>query len=118
MHRQNEAWTRPGEAQGAVHVAGAVDLDDAEAGMLLMIRHNPQSCGAAVLDLRAECERIVPGLLNLAKLAYISASPYTSASKGAALRASLGHVDLVITDKDLRIDHVAALGTDAARMSS
>ncbi len=35
--------------------------------------------------------------------------------EGAAVRAALGHVDLVIAQQNLRIDHLPTLRTNAAR---
>ena len=51
FQRQTEAGTRIGKAERAVHVAGAVDLDDAQAGVLLMVGAQAAIVRTAVFDL-------------------------------------------------------------------
>ncbi len=62
-----EAGARGSEAERAVHVAVAVDFDDAEAGVLLMVGAEAAVEGAAVLDFGAEGERDGAGLVVLAE---------------------------------------------------
>ena len=47
---QAESWTGIGEAQRTIHVAGAVHFDDAQAGVLLMIRAQSAVVRTAVVD--------------------------------------------------------------------
>ena len=51
-----KAGARIGEAQRAIHVAGAVDLDDAHAGVLLVVRAQAAVVGTPVFDLGGELE--------------------------------------------------------------
>ncbi len=62
-----EAGPGVGVAEGAIHVAGAVHLDDAHAGVLLVIGAQAAIVRAAVYDFRRvfqrDCARLVePGL--------------------------------------------------------
>src|SRR5581483_4622358 len=50
VERQIETRTRVGETEGTIHVAGAVDLDNAEARVLLMVGTQAAIVGAAALD--------------------------------------------------------------------
>src|SRR6516162_8270571 len=52
-----------GKAQRAIHVAGAVDLDDAKAGMLLMVWAQTAIMRAAAFDFRATRQRNCTGLI-------------------------------------------------------
>ena len=54
FHGQVESWTSVGEAQRAVHVAGAVHFDDAETGVLLMVRTQATIMRASIVDLAVE----------------------------------------------------------------
>jgi len=57
LQRQLEPGPGVGEAEGTVHVAGAVDLDDSEAGVLLVLGAEPAVVGAAPVYLGVEGER-------------------------------------------------------------
>ncbi len=72
---QAESTTRCSEAERAVDVAVAVNLDEAEAGVLLMVWAKAAIERTAVLDLCAKGERDRQGLLYFVKAVYISASP-------------------------------------------
>ena len=65
FQRQAESRTRLGKAKRAGHVAGAVDFDDAQAGVLLMVRAEPAIVRAAVLHFRGELHRNRAGLVEL-----------------------------------------------------
>ena len=70
---------------------------------------------ATVLDLRAVSERNCSGLVELAE---VCISLRVSIDKGlerAAIGASLGHVHLVVAQQNLRVNHLPAYRTDAAR---
>ena len=75
FQRQAEAGSRFGEAQRTLHVAGAVDLDDAEAGVLLVVRAEAAIVRAAVLDFGGEGERNGAGLVEFRGTGVGSASP-------------------------------------------
>jgi len=57
LQHKAETGASVGEAQRALHVARAVDLDDAEAGMLLVIGAQPAVVRTALLDLASKGER-------------------------------------------------------------
>src|SRR5262249_34127510 len=63
LERQIVPRAGVGEAERAIHVAGAVDLDDADTGVLLVFGAEAAVVGAAVLDRRRELERDRPGLV-------------------------------------------------------
>ncbi len=54
FERQIEAGSRFGETERARHIARAVDLDDAEAGVLLVVGAEAAIVRAAVLDFGSE----------------------------------------------------------------
>ena len=63
--RQAEARAGLGKAKRAGHVARAVDFDDSETGVLLVVGAQPAIVRAAVLDLRGELQRDGAGLVEL-----------------------------------------------------
>ena len=69
-----------GETDRAIQVAGSVDLDQSQAHVLLVLRAQAAVQGTAVVNLGTEFQRMVPGLLNLTELTYISASELMIAS--------------------------------------
>ena len=62
-HRKAEPRLGVGETDRAVEVAMAVDLDQTQAGVLLVLWAQPAVLGAAVEHLGAKASGIVPGLL-------------------------------------------------------
>ena len=64
FERQTEARAGLGETQRTRHVAGAVDLDDAETSVLLVIGTQTAIVRAAVFDLRGEFQRNGAGLVE------------------------------------------------------
>ena len=63
FQRQVESGTGVGKAQRAIHIAGAIYFDDAEAGVLLMLRTQSAIVRTAIVDSRLKASGIVPGLL-------------------------------------------------------
>src|SRR5947199_8354193 len=63
LEGQAKAGRRIGKAKGTIHVAGAVDLDDAEAGVLLVVRAKSTVVRAATIDCRAMGQRYRAGLV-------------------------------------------------------
>ena len=61
---QAEPWRGISKAKRAVHIAGAVDLDDPETGMLLVVWAQAAIVWAAMLDLGAVNERNGAGLVK------------------------------------------------------
>src|SRR5713226_375517 len=66
LERQAEAGACGGEAQRAVHVAHAVDLDDPQTRVLLVIRAQSTVVGTTLLELAAKGQRDRPRLVVLA----------------------------------------------------
>lgn len=64
-----------GEADRAVEVAGGVDLDQPDAGVLLVVGAEPAVERQPSWTSVWVCSGSVPGLLNRSNAAYISASP-------------------------------------------
>ncbi len=115
LQRQIEAGAGVGKAQGALHVARRVDLDDAEAGVLLMVGAEATVIGAAVLDGGVERERDGAGLVESRGFGVQLGVAVDQRLELTVLRAALMQVDLVVAQEHLGINDPAALRTDAAR---
>ena len=115
FERQAESRRRIGEAKRTIHVAGAVDLDDAEAGMLLMVRAQTAIMRTAALDLCAICQGNRAGLVVGRERRVGLGVCVNERRKGSAVGTALAHVDFVVAQENLGVDHPAAVRTDAAR---
>ncbi len=115
LERQVEARACVGEAKRTGHVAGAVDLDDAHAGMLLVVRAEAAVVGAALGDLGRKGERDGARLVELRRRRVGLGIAVDERLVLPVLGAAFAHVDLVVAQEDVRVDHAAALGADAAR---
>ena len=93
---QAEARPRIGKAKWAIHIAGAVDFNDAKTGVLLMIGAQAAIVGTAIFDLRAIGKRDRARFVELAELRVCLRIPIHQRLEGAAVRAALGHVDFVV----------------------
>jgi hypothetical protein len=104
-----------GEADRAVQVAAAVDLDDAQARVLLVLRADPAVQRTPVMDVGLEREwqraRLVEPLLGHVGLGIGG----DQRLERAVLRAALAQHDAVVARVDLRIDHAFAPRADRAR---
>jgi hypothetical protein len=67
FHREAETWAGRCKAKWAVHIAVAVDLDNAEAGMLLVVGTEAAVERTAILDFRTERKRDSSRLVVLAE---------------------------------------------------
>ena len=102
-----------GEADRAVQVAVGVDLDDPEAGVLLVLRAQPAVRRAAVLDLGLEGQRDRAGLVEPRRGQVRLRVAVDQRLELAVLPAALAQVDLVLADVDLGVDHHLAHRADA-----
>ena len=114
FERQIEARTGLGKAERTCHVAGAVDFDDAETGVLLVIGTQAAIVRAAVLDLSGEFKRDGAGLVELRGVGVQLRVAIDQCFERSMIGAALAHVDLVVADQDVGVDDAAALGADAA----
>ena len=110
FERQAEAGTGFGEAKRTIHVAGAVDLDDAETGVLLMVRAEAAIVRAAVFDLRSVSERDRARLVELAEGGVRFRVAVDQSFEGSTVGAALAHVHFVIAEQDLGVDDLRQLG--------
>ena len=114
LHGQAEPHSRVGEADGTVQVAGRVDLDQGQADVLLVLGAQAAVQRAAVLDLGAEFQWDGARLVELDRVHVHLGVGTDDALEPAVVRAPFPHVDLVVADDDLGVDHRFALGADAA----
>ena len=112
---QVEAGAGVGEADRAIEVARAVDLDQGEAGVLAMLGADPAVERAALEDLGRDAGRRLAGLVEPGLLHVRLGVGVDQALEPAVVVAALAHVDLVVAEQDLRVDDRAALGADRAR---
>ena len=115
FERQAEPGPRRREAQRTIHVAHAVDLNDPEAGVLLMVGTQSAVVRTAPLVFGAERQRngsrfVVPAVRDIRLCV-----PVDERLEGAAGWTPLSHVDLVVSENHLRVDHATAVGADAPR---
>src|SRR5215470_5966801 len=113
---QGQVEARPGarEAEWAVHVAGAVDLDDAQARVLLVLRAEPTVIGAALTDLRVEREGDGAGLVEAGVADVGFGVGVDQGLEWAVVGTPLAHEYPALAKQDLRVDHAPAVRTDAA----
>ena len=100
------------EANGAIEVAGGVDLDEGEADVLLVLRAEAAVEGAAVFDLGAEVQGDGAGLVESDAADVHLGVGADDALEPAVLWAAFSHVDLVVADDYLGIDDGFAFGAD------
>ncbi len=103
----------PGEADRAVEVAMAVDLEDAEAGMLLVIRAQPAVQGATPGDLGLGLQRDRARLVEAHGLEVPVGTGVQQRFEAAVVGAALPQVQLVVPDVDLRVGDDLADRADA-----
>ena len=114
FQRQAEADAGVGETDGAVEVAGGVDLDEAQAHVLLVFRAKAAVQRAAVFDLSAELQGDGAGFVELDGVDVHLGVGADDAFEPAVFGTPLSHVDLVVPDDYLSVDDGLAFGTDAA----
>ena len=114
FQRQAEAGTSFREAKRASHVAGAVDLDDAETSMLLMVRTEAAIMRAPFFDFRSVRERDRARLVELAEGGIGFGVPIDQSFEGSTVGTPLGHEHFVIAEQDFGVDYFLAIGADAA----
>src|SRR5687768_8856883 len=114
LQRQAEAGPSVGEAERALHVASRVDLDDAEASVLLVLRAEPAVVGAAAFDLRAERERDGAGLVELGRGQVGLGVAVDERLEAPMLRAALAQVDLAAAQQYVAVHHPPTGWADAA----
>src|SRR5260370_16143542 len=112
---QSQAETRASfsKAKRTIHVAGAVNLNDAQARVLLVVRTEPAVVGTPFLDGRSVGEWNRSRLVELGEIRIGFSVCVDQSFEGPAVWAPLGHKYLVISEQDFGIDHFFALGTDA-----
>src|ERR1035437_428951 len=114
FHRQAEARPRIRKAERTIHVAGAVDFNDAQASVLLMVWTKATIVRATVFDLCSISKRNRARLVELAEIRVGLRIPVDKRLEGATIGTALGHVDFVVAQQNFRIDYPPALRTDAA----
>ncbi len=115
FHRKAEAGPRIGKAERTIHVAGAVHLNNAQAGVLLMVGAQSAVVRASILDFGPESQRDRPRLVEPGKIGICLCVAVDKRFERPTLGAALGHVDLVVAQQDLCIDHFAAIWTNTPR---
>jgi hypothetical protein len=115
LERQAEAWAGRRKTQRAIHVAHAVDLDDPEARVLLMVGAEAAVVRASVLGLGAEGQRDRSRLVVLAVRHVRLGVPIDQRFKRPASGTPFPHVDLVVTEDHLTVDDAPAIRADASR---
>lgn len=111
---QAEARTRFGETERAVHITRAIHFNDAEAGVLLMVRTQSTIVRTTVMDLRSECQRDSAGLVVFALRDVHLGIAVDERFKRAAVRTPFFHEDFVFPEDDIGVDDAAALRANAA----
>src|SRR5262249_35664050 len=115
IERKAEALARVGEAQWALHVAGAVDLDDAEAGVLLVVKAQAAVVRAALFNPTDKSRWNAAWLVDTG-LTCICLGISIDQRLGASVRgATLAHEHLAFTEHDVGVDRPPTLWADAAR---
>ncbi len=114
FQRQTEARLCIREAERAVHIAGAVHFNDAQACVLLMVRTKAAIVRTTVLDRGTKCQRNRTGLIEFGKIRIGLGIAVDERLEGAAVRTPLGHIHFVVAQQDLGVDDPAAIRTDAA----
>ena len=102
-----------GEADRAVEVAVGVDLDDPEAGVLLVLRAEAAVERAAVDDLGLELERDGARPVEAHRVEVHPGVAVDERLELAVLAAALAQVHPVVADVHLRVDHRLAHRADA-----
>jgi hypothetical protein len=107
--------TRIGEADWAVEVAGGVDLDQCQAGVLLVLRAEAAVKRAPVSRLGLEFERERPRLVE-AQLRHVELGVGVDKRlERSVLGAALAQHELVLPDVDLDVDDPLAERADRPR---
>ena len=105
--------TGVGEADRAVQVAAGVDLDDPQAGVLLVLRAQAAVRRAAVADLGLEGQRDCPGLVEPGRAQVRLRVAVDQRLERPVLPAALTQVYPVLADVDLRVEDYLAHRADA-----
>jgi hypothetical protein len=103
------------KTQRAVHIARAVHLDDAEAGVLLVVGTEAAVIGTAVLDWGSETERDRARLVELRLRGVGRGIAIDKRPDWPMVGAALAHVDLAVPQQDLGVNYPPAGRADAAR---
>src|SRR5260370_18959420 len=114
FQREAESRTGIGKAQGAIHIAGAVYFDNPQTGVLLMVWAQSAVVRTSIVDFAVKGQRDRPRFVVTGLPSVCLGSADAQAFEGTALRAALAHVDLVVTQHHLGVDHLPALGANAA----
>ena len=115
FERQAEPGPGFGKTQRTGHIAGAVHFDDAQAGVLLMVRAQAAIVRAAVLHFGRELHGNRARLVELRGIRIGLRVAINQPFEHAMIRAALAHVDLVVANQDVRVDHAPAFRANAAR---
>src|SRR3990172_309201 len=103
-----------GEAQGTIHIAGAVHFDNPHAGMLLMIGAQTAVVRATMLYGSCILEWDRPLLVVLRGRSVCLGIRVNERFKNTVLRTAFPHENLILPQEYLGIDHTAAYWTNAA----
>src|SRR6516165_1087995 len=83
--------------------------------MLLMVRTEPAVMRASLAKFAVEGERDRSGFVVAAERDISFGIAIDKRLKWPAIRAALAHIDLVVPQQDLRVDHFPAIRANAAR---
>jgi hypothetical protein len=109
------ARARVGETQRAVHIARAVDLDDAQTRVLLMVGTKTAIVRTTTVDGGRKAQRNRAGLVESRIGSVGLGISVDERFKQPMLGATLAHEHFVIAQQDLRVNHPPTLWTDTAR---
>jgi len=107
--------TRVGKAHRAIEVAAGVDLDDPEAGVLLVVGAQAAVERAAVTDLGLGLERDRARLVEALRRHVHLGVAVQQRLEGSVVPTPLAQEHLVVAGVDLGVDHRLAHGADALR---
>src|SRR6266851_4013413 len=96
LEGQAEAGCCVRKAERAIHVASTVDLDDAEAGVLFVVRTEPAIVWAAQIVRRTVGQRYRAGLVITRERDVSLGVAVDERHERPALRATLTHIDFVV----------------------
>src|SRR5579864_3885160 len=92
FHCEAEPWPGVGKAQWTIHVAIAIDLNNTEAGMLLVVGAKAAVVRASVTNLRPACQRNRAWLVVFAQGDVCGSVSINERFKRAALWTTLPHI--------------------------
>ena len=115
LHREAEARRRVGKTERTIHVARTIDLNDAQASVLFVIRAKPAIVRASIRHSRGESERDGSRFVELRGVRVELSIAVDERLELAVLGASPPQVDFAFTNEDVAVKNPAALRADGSR---